>query len=389
MRKAPSLPRHRVPLLALALTAPLMLGAAPDLTPAQEAEVAAAERDPVVGASLGEVMRLRFEGACQARTAAIARGQRDLRPARRERPERLTAAEWRTAFDRARTSFDAEAARTCTPAADDARLADAATRLPRLSPITSEAPPQIADAIRAGNYDPGDHGYAPKLAAIFADTRRCEVPVAQAYLSVWRAIVTMLGQSADRARMKGAFAQVDPETAERVFRAEQRDFDAAELEFLRYRAACAKLLGPAPPPRATVAAPVTAAPAPAPAGWGLLLGRWRNVQQGTEIELRLDADGTMSGIIVAAGPRAMAQGYAPGLVILRGFKLGAPFGSRRAIATGGSYFLPPMPGRRAHELYGTPSWDEGVIYLLKGDPDQLELPTPMESRMNAYGGMRR
>ncbi|MCR5870183.1 hypothetical protein LRS12_05205 [Sphingomonas sp. J344] len=48
-----------------------------------------------------------------------------------------------------------------------------------------------------------------------------------------------------------------------------------------------------------------------------------------------------------------------------------------------------MPGRRAHELYGTPSWDEGVVYLLKGDPDQLELPTPMESRMNAYGGMRR
>lgn len=116
-----------------------------------------------------------------------------------------------------------------------------------------------------------------------------------------------------------------------------------------------------------------------------LLGRWTSRKFGGVIETYLEADGTMTGVIVAANKPMQDHGYSVGMTILRGYRPKMMTNTWIMAATNGQTFSAKQPDRKSGEPYGDAVWSKGsVIYIAKAQPNYLALPASLENRLSNY-----
>jgi hypothetical protein len=118
----------------------------------------------------------------------------------------------------------------------------------------------------------------------------------------------------------------------------------------------------------------------------VLAGRWHNEKYGGVIELRLEAEGTLSGYVLSINEIMLAEGYEPGMQIMRGFRLGGVDGITWAIWTeGGEIFSAVKPDRTPGQPWGEAQWiTNGNIHIDKSLPNNLSMPPLLESRLGNY-----
>lgn len=116
-----------------------------------------------------------------------------------------------------------------------------------------------------------------------------------------------------------------------------------------------------------------------------LLGRWTSRKHGGVIETYLEADGTMTGVIVAANKPMTEHGYTAGMTILRGYHPKMMTNTWIMAATNGQTFSAKQPDRTSGEPFGDAVWNKGsVIYIAKAQPNYLALPASLENRLSNY-----
>jgi hypothetical protein len=133
-------------------------------------------------------------------------------------------------------------------------------------------------------------------------------------------------------------------------------------------------------PRATSPASIAASKR-----FARMLGRWTSRKYGGVIETYLEADGTMTGVIVAANKPMQDHGYSAGMTILRGYRPKMSTNTWIMAATNGQTFSAKQPDRKSGEPYGDAVWNKGsVIYIAKAQPNYLALPASLENRLSNY-----
>lgn len=118
-----------------------------------------------------------------------------------------------------------------------------------------------------------------------------------------------------------------------------------------------------------------------------LLGRWTSRKHGGVIETYLEADGTMTGVIVATNKPMLDHGYTAGMTILRGYRPKMMTLTWIMAASDGQTFSAKQPDRKSGEPYGDAVWSRmggSVIYIAKASPNQLSLPATLENRLSNY-----
>jgi hypothetical protein len=134
-------------------------------------------------------------------------------------------------------------------------------------------------------------------------------------------------------------------------------------------------------PRVTSAASIAASKR-----FARLLGRWTSRKHGGVIETYLEADGTMTGVIVAANKPMRDHGYDAGMTILRNYRPKMMTNTWIMAASNGQTFSAKQPDRKPGEIFGTAQWSKGgsVIFIAKANPNQLNLPASLENRLSNY-----
>jgi hypothetical protein len=133
-------------------------------------------------------------------------------------------------------------------------------------------------------------------------------------------------------------------------------------------------------PRETSPASITASKR-----FARLLGRWTSRKFGGVIETYIEADGTMTGVIVAINKPMTDHGYTAGMTILRGYRPKMMTNTWIMAATNGQTFSAKQPDRKSGEPFGDAAWNKGgVIYIAKAQPNYLALPASLENRLSNY-----
>jgi len=119
--------------------------------------------------------------------------------------------------------------------------------------------------------------------------------------------------------------------------------------------------------------------------WEWVSGRWNiaSGDMGGQIEFRVDADGTLSGYIVAANRRMTEEGYTEGMQIIRGYRPAGTDGvTWRYWAKDGQYFSAQKPGRKQDEIHGISAWKAGGVIFLPKNSDSVSIDPRLAGRMD-------
>jgi hypothetical protein len=221
----------------------------------------------------------------------------------------------------------------------------------------------------------------------------CYLETAFDHVSRLRAIANNYAVQQKRMLALGGFGRVALGRASDYAGQSKSSFETALAAYNKARTDCPQKK-PAPPPAAAPAdaAPIDSCtatggnrPNPACAAAAPLLGRWRNKKYGGVVELRMEGDGTITGIIVTDSEQMRGYGYRAGMPILRRLKMAPPSSIWSSYATGGQYFSAAMPGRKAGEQYGEAYWDEPALINIHRDrPNRLDLPATLGGRLGRY-----
>lgn len=229
-------------------------------------------------------------------------------------------------------------------------------------------------------------------------TGSCQLQEGRILIERLRALAENYQRQAQTARRIGQFGTVDAELATRYADQAKKDYDEALPLYNRLREECEKKAKEVKVGDASDAIPgadsgTVENVCHQPEGTGIpdscntyaaLLGRWTSSRGGV-IETYLESDGTLSGRIAAANPVMEANGYAPGMQVLRGWIPGPSSLTWLMAAREGEYFTAAQPDREPGEQYGTPAWiKSGVIFLELKDPNRLQIPATLENRLSRY-----
>jgi hypothetical protein len=169
---------------------------------------------------------------------------------------------------------------------------------------------------------------------------------------------------------------------------QQGDADAANAGPTTYRPTTSGPLSAGAPSTAEAAGePRATSPASIAASkrFAKLLGRWTSRKYGGVIETWLEADGTMSGVIVATNKVMLERGYSAGMTILRGYRPRMMTNTWLMAVMNGQTFSAKQPDRKPGEPFGDAVWSKGsVIYIAKDYPNRLGLPAGVEDRLSNY-----
>jgi hypothetical protein len=133
------------------------------------------------------------------------------------------------------------------------------------------------------------------------------------------------------------------------------------------------ILAPADEPRATSAASRAASKR-----FAKLLGRWSSPDYGGLIETYLEADGTLTGVILVVNKPMEEAGYHAGQTILRGWT--------PVLKTNHIWLMIGENG----EAFDKGQWsNRGLIFISRDSPDLLHLPAGLEGGISHYGAWKR
>lgn len=343
----------------------------------QQKQVEVAHNVPLIGRSIAASRRSRFEGNCFERDLAIARASRII-AFWRKTPGSLASneAEMNQMFAKADEALAIEKAATCRSSVEDKKLADDVAALPQLPPL-----------------DPADKGYAtdigvdgqPSVDSLMENEDRiygeilqllrrdgpCNLQSVQRLMRDYTNAVDRMRRYAEAGQASNARTSSGGTISYQYF-AMLESHDWLTSSFRQYRVKCAKAK-PAVPP-----------------GWEPLLGRWTAVKYGGVIELNLEADGTMSGYIVSTNSYMEEQGYAAGMQILRGYRLGGRVQNVWTThAKEGEFFNAVQPGRKPGEPHGTASWGKALVIVPVNPVGVLDLPSNLAARLGNYAQWRK